>query len=840
MSAARATTNLSPAIAQPLVPDVPHPPEHPEASEDISNPPDVPILPSDPDELALASDRDTHLSTDSDTPSLRRDSLPTPSQHLTREYVISHVSVPSETLSSANARAAFITALLGDISLAKHAEDDAPLLRQLETRASILLRQSAPILQHASQPMSSLNHIDADALIALLALLAAKWPILLTALERESVALVVISTMRAWSHRPALVARCMTALRVFAVTDSMRKRLMFDGGLTLTLDLMSLHRADRRVQERASALIANVAFGCTHRKRRIARQGGLRRVIDAMTAFPNDQNLQLRAALTIRNLTHEAQVNQYIAGNEGAVEAIAANLLRFRGSSANPELRFQCVMALESLCREDERNRQRVVDLDLSPVILPKSFSASSMALTPRTIEGSVEQVNEDGDVVVEEEQILIPNLTANFRHGGALCPGRSFTNIVQTSSLASSVGSERPPTSPIGRLGSLCNKSPAASGNDARSANVSANGPEVTNDGKKVQAKPPDRKPSLIRAIVHAIRRDPDDALLLETALSLLTLISLDRPAVQTKIGQLGGVHVAVAAIRRHAKNPVIAARASALIRSLCFQEGNRSQITSGLVVLIAAAREHRKDVQAVREVVSALSNAAFEHEKNRTWVVNKGGVDAVTRAMNECGDKDVMVLEAGICALRNFVNSSEAGALCAANEGAIRAAVTALDKTKTAKSTGQRIVQEQAVLLLVDIARVAPVTLTEMQEIDAADWIENALAKLPPSQFVDVHDSGDKLISTLMEGDGGKFAHSTSPNQGPTPPSPTAISHKAPVRGIFAAFSLNKRAPAKPASSNGKKKQGGARSLVMNSGPAWRTKRISGRFRKGSVVSS
>ena len=72
----------------------------------------------------------------------------------------------------------------------------------------------------------------------------------------------------------------------------------------------------------------------------------------------------------------------------------------------------------------------------------------------------------------------------------------------------------------------------------------------------------------------MYTIRRDPNDELLMETALSLLTLtlISLDRLAVQTRIGELGGVQMAVAAIRRHAKNGIIAARTSRLIGSLCF----------------------------------------------------------------------------------------------------------------------------------------------------------------------------------------------------------------------------------------------------------------------------
>ena len=62
----------------------------------------------------------------------------------------SQSALPSDTLATAAHRAAFVTGLPGDLSLAKHAEDDAPLLRQLEKRATILPTEAAPVLRSAA------------------------------------------------------------------------------------------------------------------------------------------------------------------------------------------------------------------------------------------------------------------------------------------------------------------------------------------------------------------------------------------------------------------------------------------------------------------------------------------------------------------------------------------------------------------------------------------------------------------------------------------------------------------------------------------------------------------
>lgn len=712
---------------------------------------------------SIFCDRRSSIS-DSDVP--RNDSFVLLSNQLTRDYVSSNVANPSQTLGSPKTRSDFVIAVFGDTSLAKHAENDLPLLRQLEARAVVLLHQSLPLL---TSPPPSHHHLDADAIVAVLALVAAHWPILVDAMEQKGAILAIVTTMRRFASIAPLVARCMTALHAFSVTDAVRKRVMVDGGLSLTLDLMARYRSDRRVQLRATAVVANVSFGCTHRKRRIAREGAVRRIIDGMHAFPSNDAIHLRGALAIRNLTHEAQVNQYIAGNEGAVEVIATSLLRFRKATSLSQLRFQCVMALEALCREDERNRQRVIDVDHTGTSFTNSMSTDSVGVSKRS-DDDPERVNEDGDIVVEEEEILLPNASTNFRHGGALFPGRDGKQLDTCTSLSSSGCSERlpapvkPPTSPV-----------------------------LTDDGHDVLNG--ERRPSLIRAIVHTIRRDPDDDLLVESAISLLTLISMNRSDVQLRIGEVGGVQVAIASMRRHSKNAAIVSKAGALVRALCFQDANRSHVSSGLVVLIAAARDHCRDAETAREVVSALSNCIFEHEKNRAWVVNKGGVEAVVKVMNEGSGKDVMVLEAGICALRNFVESNESGALSAANEGAIRAAVNALDMTKECNAVGQRFVQEQCVLFLADLERLAGSTKDEMLEVDAADWIENALAKLPTEEFKEAHTNGDKLLAKLSHASGEKFSGAKPGKQKEMPPSPTTITGRGFPRGLFGVFTSGRK---------------------------------------------
>lgn len=62
---------------------------------------------------------------------------------------------------------------------------------------------------------------------------------------------------------------------------------------------------------------------------------------------------------------------------------------------------------------------------------------------------------------------------------------------------------------------------------------------------------------------------------------------------------------------------------------------------------------------------------------------MANKGGVETAVRVMEEAGKVEVVVLEATICAFLNFVDTIESGPLCAASEGAIRAAVNSPERT-------------------------------------------------------------------------------------------------------------------------------------------------------------
>lgn len=760
----------------------------------------------------------THSRNPSDAPSDPPHSFRITIEHpLTRDYIASILQNPHQSLYSPVTRANFITAVIGDEHLAKDAEDDLPLLLQLEARSTELISQCAHLVPSAD---AHTCHIIA----ALLVLLASHRCILLDAMERAGATLVIVDIMQRWRSKPHVVARALAALRAFTVTDAMRRRVMFDGAMQLTLQLMSQYTNHLRVQDRAIAVIANVAFGCTHRKRRIARQGAVRKIVHSMAAFPMDENIQLRSALTIRNLTHDAQVNQYIAGNEGAVEAIASTLLRFRGTDINPDLRFQCVLALESLCREDERNRQRLVDIDnlATARVANRSGPTESIPKLEIEVEEEDETVNEDGDVIVDEEQLLVADVTAKFRHGAALCPGGSSLKMMLSPSASSSGCSDRTTPSLV------LDETTLIIGHDRKSDKE-----DELSERKANQSR------SIVRAVVHAIRRDPDDDHLLETGISLLTLVSLNRGSMQLRVGELGGVYVAIAAIRRHPKSPSLVAKACALIRCLCLQEANRSQVTSGLPVLIATAKEYSKRADVVSEVASALSNSSFEHEKNRAWVVNKGGIEAIVSAINGCGRDDEMVLEAGICALRNIIESSCSGAVSAADGGAVKAAVTALDCTKDASTTGEQIVQEQAVLFLVDVARLAPQATEQMISIDAADWIENALAKLPIESYPELHSAGDKLIEVLTD-NGQQGLDASRKGERESPSSPTGISGKPFSRLVFGGFSLPRWTVNKSCGQT-RKRPTGRRSMLLSSSNSSEStrKRLSARFSKSSTLS-
>lgn len=693
------------------------------------------------------------------------------SNRLTRDYVASHLHHATELLHTAASRSAFVTDIFGDASLSSHAHTDPPFLRQLQTRASVLAVYSIPIVSTNSH----FSHVDAT--IALLALVAARWPILISVFEHHQVIIAIVTAMHKWSDTPVIVARCMTALRVFAVTDSVRKQIMVDGGLNLTLHFMQRYPDDKRIQLRAPAVIANVAFGCTHRKRRIARQGALRLVIRGMIAFPDEEDIQLRGALTIRNLTHQAQVNQYIAGNEGAIHVISAALMRFRASSTRPELRFHCVMALESLCREDERNRQRVVDIDTGHVSGDKQVSVDDSVGINKSSDDdhfNGKCVNEDGDIVVDEEEILLAHTTSNFRHGEALIPGRGG-KLLDTSPLVSSGScSGQKSTDEYQRAGI----NDVALGRHRGENNISD-----------------EKRSSLFRTIIHTIRRDPDDELLVETALSLLTLVSMGRREVQRRIGLVGGIQVAIAAMRKHHTNCAVIAKACGLIRGLCFEECNRAYASSGLVVMVEATHEHRRDGDTAREIVSALSNAVFQNEKNRALIVAKGGIEAVLTVMEECGGSDVMVLEACICALRNFVDTSESGAVYALNKGVVKAVVVALKQTRDDTSEGIDLVREQCMFLLTDLAQLVPRAREEMLDVKAARWIRHTTSQLDTQRFADVHKEMFKLLRMLDESDRKRKLSDARAGHRMAAPAATNIIGRPAPRGLFSALSMGRR---------------------------------------------
>lgn len=708
----------------------------------------------------------------------------------TSQYISSVLVHPPTSLCNSSARAQFILALLGDTSLAKDAEDDAALLSQLETRTTLLL-------SHISSVLPSLPPQDADLLIALITTLATDWHILLDAFEKAGASLLVLNFIRNHINDPALVSRALAALRAFTMNEPMRKRCMVDGAIQLTLQVMERHHQDLRVQDRAVSVIANVAFGCTHRKRRIARWGATRKIVAAMNRWATEENLLVRAMLTIRNLTHAAQVNQYIAGNEGAVEAIARVLTNGKG---NASVRFQALLALESLCRDDERNRKRLIEVERVAggwLSLPGGDSVSDFDSVPSRVSGveEEEELNEDGDVVVDEEEILVVGLTTKFQHGAALFPGRSADEL--TTGLVGEkeelFGTKKPET--------ITENDEQVKQNAVGNSAAGMEGEKETLDEKR---KKTPRKRTVMVAIIHAMRRDPDNVHLLEVGLSLLTRLCMHRSSMQLRIGELGGVQVAMAAMKRHNEVPTLIERACSLIRWLCVQQSNRNQVTSGILLLISAIRAHARNPDVVSEVAAALSNAVFEHEKNRRWAIAKGGCAAIVEAMDTCGGDNVIILEAGLCALRNLVGASYGGAVTATRNKAVGAAVSALDSTKEAASKGQCIVQEQAVMFLADVAKLAPKTLEEMADVDAGDWIENALARLAVETYPELHAVGDDLIDKINAQDKeqkeetgyGKTASETPLSEG-------IIRAKAGgSKGFFSPFSVPRWKEAKPGS--------------------------------------
>lgn len=655
---------------------------------------------------------------------------PSPDPEVTN-YVATVLRSPLHTLSHLSDRAAFLKHLFGDPHLVPDAaEDDQVFFLQLTSRATQLAQQACRFLHNYTPE-------EAEYVLSTFALLATFWPVLVDQLGTTPLVASIIQTTRRVGRSPTTASRALAVLRTLATTYDMRRRVVLEGGVDLALQLMSQFKPDTRVQHRGASLIANVSFGCEHRKRRIVQQGAVATLVAAMVSFPTDQNIQCAATLAIRNLTAGAQVNQYIAGNEGAIDAVASALLRFRASSrpGAGEVRLQCVLAIESLCREEERNRQRVIDIDdsITDAVSKQVFVTSESKEREMEPSQESELINEDGDVVVEEEEQLVYDHGTDFSHGTALCPGTSPLLVPPFPETNDTVAQRA----------------------SAEKIDVGTNGESVPRSSElnatPVNPKHPDEKKLVLKALVHVMRRDPDDSLLLEACLSLLTRLAMGRGQVQVKLGCLGAIQVAIAAIRKHINAEGLVARGCSLIRCLCYQGLNRGLVTSGLPVLISVARKYSMTPGITREVVSALGNVIFEHQKNQAWVVKNGGVDVIVKIMNEYGASDLLVLDAGICTLRNCIYSSRDCALAARKAHALEAAFSALNQTTEALCTGQRIVQEQTTWFIVDMSHLVPEAISEMQSADIGDLIENCLAKLPLDQHPELHESGSKLIAAL-----------------------------------------------------------------------------------------
>lgn len=84
---------------------------------------------------------------------------------------------------------------------------------------------------------------------------------------------------------------------------------------------------------------------------------------------------------------------------------------------------MHCVMALESLFREDEGNRKRVADIEGRGSSIRKCISWDSSVSKNRS-NISLEQVKAEGDITVDDEELLLPHVTAKYQAGEASFSG--------------------------------------------------------------------------------------------------------------------------------------------------------------------------------------------------------------------------------------------------------------------------------------------------------------------------------------------------------------------------------------------------------------------------------
>lgn len=539
-------------------------------------------------------------------------------------------------------------------------------------------------------------------------------------LESSGAVGAVLRALQTWRElRVAL--RGLTTLRALSVAPPLRAQIVRENGVAVALALMREYPDSHLVQDIACMVLANLAVGCPHRKRKVAREGALECIVNAMRAFPDHVELQTRAALALRNISQKAQVNQYIAGKAGAVEAVADALIRFKGEKRDKELALQCVLALESMCSEDKGNRSRLVKRD-------QQQYDSSWGRLDSSLSASADHLSLDLSSLTSFPADIAP---------------LQCSPVPSASELQSSLPCSRP-TSPF--ESDLPQSGPRDPSPHQFASETPESSPEECTQHHKHSI-------CVLRAVLHAMRRDPQNELLLKGGLQVLSHAarSSDTSNPHTRIGQWGGVTLALACIRRHQQSPHIVSRSCALLRFLALCPQNRRKMRLGITVLVRALEAHSLDAHTAREIVAALTNAVFGESENRQDAVVKGAIDAVTSAVIRLEKEHVPLLETALSALRNLVDGSQSAAEIACKENAIEAALRALDMTKEGKSDGEQLVQQRGVLLLAELSRMVPSSVAEMRKREAADWIENALSRLEKETYEELHLYGDQLLSAL-----------------------------------------------------------------------------------------
>jgi len=316
------------------------------------------------------------------------------------------------------------------------------------------------------------------------------------------------------------------------------------------------------------------------------------------------------------------------------------------------------------------------------------------------------------------------------------------------------------------------------------------------------------------LRLVLGALRRDAGNGSLAEHAVALLFHVVTQAPVVQVRVGELGGVAVVAATMRRHLHREALLAKGCALLRSLCFSPANRPRLRDcgGLRCVLAVISVYGGSPRAVEPAISALGNAVYGEPTNRELIGSLGGIPPLLNALRECGGSAVIQTH-GCRALRNLadgcpsnVRRMVAGTKAAAStpptaivggtggDGGVgrgaaglsvhvspsfvavprpsrpartsmsatgRAGVapaapttilTAVNVAVAALSTYPSVaaVQQQAVALLANLAADAE-CVGQMAAVGAGDWVENALATLPQPRFPALHQQGDHVLSVL-----------------------------------------------------------------------------------------